>query len=308
MSVTERLSASYLDVKLGKFDSLSNFNLLNFNIIGAGRLGQNLALSLLSATHSKLVNICNRTLQSAHHATNEIGAGQAVAGLVDLSPVRLTFITAPDDDIPTIASRMANGHKISSNEIFVHCSGVLSSEVLTPLQQKGGLIASIHPMKAFRKKHISADAFQKCDCAIEGDDAAVQLLISCFTQMGANVFRLNPTKKKVYHAAAVMASNYMVTLAGCAVELLLEAGLTEREAQLLTQHLMSNTLSNLQHVDHVNDALTGPLMRGDVGTIKEHLRVLQSPHIHALYKVAGRATLPLVDLDETTMGILRDML
>ena len=151
---------------------------------------------------------------------------------------------------------------------------------------------------------MRSNAFQDCDCVVEGDDDAVQWLTTCFTQMGAQVVPMHATKKSVYHAAAVMASNYVVTLAGCAVGLLVDAGLTEQQAQPMVLRMMSSSLDNLQQTTHASQALTGPLARGDLNTIINHLQAIKSPCISALYRAAGLATLPLTGLDEARLTVL----
>jgi len=276
---------------------------LRFNIIGAGRLGKNLALSLMSRGGCELVAVCNRRLNRAVAAVSELGSGIAVETLAALPAVDFTFITTPDDRIAGIAAEL-----VISSGIVVHCSGVLGSDVLVPLKKYGCLIASIHPLRAFRKNNLQANALQDCDCVVEGDLRAVELLTTLFTRMGARVMPINPVKKNTYHAAAVMASNYIVTLAGCAVELLMDAGLSEIQAKGMTQRLMQSSLTNLQDTTHVAEALTGPLVRGDLNTIHQHLHAITTPHIDALYRAAALATLPLINLDEDSLQALRKRL
>lgn len=276
---------------------------MKFNIIGAGRLGKNLALALVARGDGQLVAICNHSLNSGMKAVAELGSGTAVASLAELPAVDVIFITTPDDCIAAIASTLT-----CSNTLVVHCSGVLSSEILATLKKRGCLIASIHPLKAFRENYLQCDAFQGCDCMIEGDDEAVRLLTVLFSALGAQVMSINATKKNSYHAAAVMASNYVVTLAGCAIELLIEAGLSESQAKNMTQGLMRSSLTNIESTSHIAAALTGPLSRGDVSTVDKHLQAIQQPHISALYRAAALATLPLTNLDEKTICALRERL
>ncbi len=276
---------------------------MKFNIIGAGRLGKNLALSLMAHGDHQLVAVCNHGLNSAVQAVADLGSGLAVATLADLPAVAVTFMTTPDDCIANLAREWTN-----PSSIVVHCSGVLGSDVLAPLKHKGCLVASIHPLKAFRKDRVEQDAFQDCYCVVEGDDEAVQLLTALFSQMGALIIPISVVKKSTYHAAAVMASNYLVTLAACAVELLIEAGLPEPQAQDMTQRLMQSSLSNIQQTTHIAEALTGPLMRGDLDTINKHLNAIEAPDINALYRAAAFATLPLTHLDDRALCALRKRL
>ena len=277
--------------------------LVRFNIIGAGRLGKNLALALMSHCENELVAICNLRLNNAITTVAELGSGIAVEKLADLPAVDITFITSPDHCIAGIAAQLT-----MSEGIVVHCSGALSSDVLAPLKKQGCSIASIHPLKAFRKNNLQSNALQDCDCVTEGDTLAVQQLTKLFTQAEARVIPIQADKKSTYHAAAVMASNYMVTLASCAVDLLLESGLSEEQAKNMTQALMDSSLKNLRDTPHIADALTGPLARGDVNTINQHLHAIKTPHIDTLYRAAGLATLPLTHLDEEVLHALKERL
>ncbi len=264
---------------------------MKFNIIGAGRLGKNIASALLSQGNHELIAICNQTPRSTTHALEELGCGIAVESLSQLPPADITFITTPDDAIASIASTLR-----VSNSIVVHCSGVLSSDVLSPLKHQNNAIASIHPLKAFRKDDLQRNALNDCYCVIEGDALAIEQINVIFTALGARVVSIQSDQKPTYHAAAVMASNYMVTLASCAMDLFTQAGLTSAQAKDITQTLMQSSLSNIQQTAMLTEALTGPLARGDINTIQKHLSAIEPAHIHALYRAAAMATLPLTSL------------
>ena len=281
---------------------------MKFNIIGSGRLGINLALSLIANENNQLIAICNSSLSSATAAVNLLNAGQAVARLADLPAVKLTLITTPDDQIQAVANELANSGFILPGHVVAHCSGVQRSAILKPLQDKGCLIASIHPLKAFRANHTQHDAFHGIDCVVEGDDLAVQLLSRSFTEMGAHVMPIVAAQKSTYHAAAVMATNYLVTLANCSIDLLLTAGIDELDAHQMIHRMMQSSLTNLQQTNHPAQALTGPLARGDVKTINQHLQAIKPPHIEALYRAAGLATLPLIQVDKAVLLMLEEEL
>ena len=277
---------------------------MKINIIGAGRLGQQLARALLDTNSAQSLTLCNRHINSARAAIKTLGAGHAVAALSALPFADITFITTPDDTIAGIAAQLA----ISPGHIVAHCSGVLSTDVLMPLAESGALVASIHPLRAFRAHHVQEKAFQDCDCVIEGSPEAVLALTTLFTQMGAHVIPITASKKATYHAAAVMASNYLVTLAGCAITLFHEAGLSEAQAQKMTEDLMQSSLTNIRDATHINQALTGPLARGDINTITVHLESIQSESISALYRAAALATLPLTNLEDSVLETLKKRL
>lgn len=281
---------------------------MQFNIIGAGRLGKNLASSMIAHGHHQLMAVCNSNLPSAIETIASLGQGQAVAQISLLPAVALTFITTPDDAIADVVALLVNNAFIAPGSIVAHCSGALSSDLLQPLRAIGCKLASIHPLKAFRVNDIRNDSFCGCPCVIEGDIEAVKVLTTVFMQMEARVIPIDVARKNVYHAAAVMASNYIVTLANCARELLSEAGLTSQQAQQITHYLMTSSLTNLQHTENANQALTGPLSRGDLKTISQHLQAVTDPCINALYRSAALATIPLTNLKPTVEERLIELL
>ena len=281
---------------------------MKINIIGAGRLGQHLAASLLELRRAQPLTIYSRSLNSALHAIKTLGAGHAVESVSALPCADITFITAPDDAIEGIVTQLTHNHCILPGQIIAHCSGVLAAEILAPLRERGGLVASLHPLRAFRAHHVHVNAFKDCDCVVEGDPDAVLTLTTLFTEMGAHVIPILASKKATYHAAAVMASNYMVTLASCAMALFHEAGLSEAQAQNITKDLMHSSLTHIRDATHIKHALTGPLARGDIQTVTLHLDAIQSESVNALYRTAGLATLPLTNMDEAIRTALKNKL
>lgn len=268
---------------------------MKINVIGAGRLGRSLAHACMTNRVASSLMVCNRTLYSTQQAIKAIGAGHAIETINHAPPADVWFITAPDDAIELIATHLAHSNSIQPGHIIAHCSGVLEAKILEPVRQQGALVASVHPLRAFNSNAIHKHAFQDCTCIMEGDPEALTRLMDLFAQIGARPLAMTELNKAAYHAAATMASNYTVTLANSATELFLNAGLSKQEARRMTLDLMNNSLDNLQNTTHFAEALTGPLVRGDINTINAHLNTIQSPAIHRLYRAAGLATLLLTD-------------
>lgn len=271
---------------------------MKFNVIGAGKLGKNIALALSSARIASLQSVCNLQPGSAQQSCHDIGLGKAVNQLTQLPKADITWITSNDDAIKSIVDTLAELSLLKPQSMIVHCSGVLNSTLLEPLKAQGCFIATCHPLKAFRAGYLSADAFREVDCVVEGDEEACAWLDHSFTQLGAHVFTINSEAKAAYHAAACIASNYLITLASCSEQLLLNAGIAPEHAKLLICKLMQGNLNNLQETKLIADSLTGPLMRGDTETLALHLQAIENPIIEKLYKAVGLATLPLTQLSE----------
>lgn len=280
--------------------------MLTVNIIGAGRVGQALGLALASKQLAIIKGVCNQSLGSAQRAVQYIGAGLACSELNALPQAQLTIISCNDDAIAQMVTALST-LSFKKKSIFLHCSGALSSDILAPLTQKNALIASVHPLRAFTNIS-SSEAFHDCFCTIEGDAQAKVILRPLFQSLGAIVTEVNKDKKLQYHAAAVMASNYLITLAHCSNQLFEDANITPELAKSMTQDLMQRSLDNLQDKTF-KSALTGPLQRGDIQCITQHLEALRAfPNINALYRSAALNTLQITDLDSTKVGALCKLL
>ncbi|MCZ6902689.1 MAG: DUF2520 domain-containing protein, partial [Rickettsia endosymbiont of Ixodes persulcatus] len=249
---------------------------MNGHMIGAGRLGKNIARALTVSKLMALEFICNRSLKSAQQACNAIDAGTAVDSILKLPPTDVTWIASNDDAIESIIKTLAQNTHIKPGSFVIHCSGVLNSRLLSPLKERGCFIASFHPLKAFIAD-VEDNAFKGVDCVLEGDDEVCNWLKLTFNQIGANIITIQPEAKALYHCAATLASNYLITLAACSEELMRQAGIPAAHIRPMIGNLMQSNLNNLQRSEHMVDALTGPLMRGDLNTIQTHLKSLSNP-------------------------------
>ena len=146
------------------------------------------------------------------------------------------------------------------------------------------------------------------DCVLEGDEQACNWLKDSFTLLGANIVTIKPEAKAAYHAAACIASNYLITLASSSEQLFLAAGIPQNQIRQMIGKLMQGNLNNIQDTLQISESLTGPLMRGDTETIKLHLNAIENPSIKDLYKAMGLATLPLTQLPEDKKQFIEKLL
>lgn len=281
---------------------------MKFNVIGAGRLGKNIAYALSSIKEITLDSICNQSMISSMQACNELGIGVAVSSLRELPPTEVTLICSNDDAIAPIVSALAQYSVLKPDSLVIHCSGALNSDVLSPLKEQDCFIASMHPLKAFKTGYLDVQAFNKVHCIIEGDLQACYWLNNTFEQLGAYPTSIQAKGKTSYHAAATIASNYLITLAHCCEELLLQAGMTKEQARDMICSLMQGNINNLQQTANITETLTGPLTRGDTRTVSQHLLAIKNPLITELYKKAGLATLALTQLPEEKKQLMLEIL
>jgi predicted short-subunit dehydrogenase-like oxidoreductase (DUF2520 family) len=278
------------------------------NIIGAGRLGKNIARALSFAKIISALSVCNGSLCSAAKACQEIGMGTPVETIEQLPPADVLWLCCNDDEIPPLVDLVSQHPCLKAGSFVIHCSGVLSSQMLNPLKNKGCMVASFHPLKAFKTNYLEPDSFHGVDCIIEGDSQACEWLKHTFLRLGACISTIQPENKALYHAAACMASNYLITLASHSEALFLKAGLDAEQSRRMLVSLMQGNITNLQQTKLISESLTGPLARGDIQTILLHLEAIDNSSVKELYKAAGLATLPLTQLTQKKNEALKGLL
>jgi predicted short-subunit dehydrogenase-like oxidoreductase (DUF2520 family) len=270
------------------------------NIIGTGKLGKTIGRLLFKNKLAKIAGVYNRRLESSIAAIEFIGDGECFSEIRLLPFADLTFITTPDDRICETSIEICRSGNIRPGGIFIHCSGVLTSDVMSSVKIKEALIASIHPMKSFSNPALSVDNFDGTYCAMEGDIEALKIIEPIFNAIGSITYKIEKEKKSLYHAAGVFASNYLVTLSQQAINCLGEAGIEEEMAINIVISLMKGTLSNIEKSMSPREALTGPIKRADMSTIKTHLSSFSDCKQRFLYSTLGKATIPLTSHDLAT--------
>lgn len=283
---------------------------LSVNFVGCGKLGKTLA-TLFLRHNITIGGIVTTSLQGAHQIVHQLGAGIACESIADLPPADIYFIATPDDLVEQTAIALHQQGKIAAGNIIVHGSGTLSSTALSSVKQNHCLIASMHFLKSFADTQNAIATFAGTYCAIEGDEKALAILKPIFANMGINIFSVNNIDKKLCHVASVMANNYLVTLHAHAHQIFLAAGLSETMANQISSKLMQDALNNLSSQTH-QQALTGPLQRGDINTIRQHIRSLStsdlSPETRAIYHCLGKATLDLTSHTAPIYQALKEIL
>ncbi len=266
-----------------------------FSIIGCGRLGISLAV-FLSRQGFVPNAFASKHVGSAKKARDFVGAGTVYDGLAGAAKASsIVFITTPDNVIEPVCDFISGNDGFTEDSVVYHLSGALSSDILRSAKECGAKTASIHPLQAFMpyEKGI-ASPFKGINMSIEGDDEAVELGKKIVNALEANPFTIPTHAKTVYHASAVVASNYLVTLEHFALELLKEADLTEENAYEILEPLILGTLNNIKARGSVN-ALTGPIARGDDEIVSKHLEDIDQklPQFSDLYRLLGKYTLDI---------------
>lgn len=198
--------------------------------------------------------------------------------------VELIILAVPDDVIAPLAS----GLRMYSGQAMIHTSGAVGAEVLAPAMAAGTQIGSFHPLVAFADTERAVAALQGATIAIEADDQLADLLARMAAVLGATPVRLAPGSKPAYHAAAVLAAGGFVALLDAIATLGRVAGLEEAEALAIYGPLIDGTLANARALG-IGPSLTGPVIRGDIGTLRAHLDALRrhAPNVVDLYVAAA---------------------
>ncbi len=272
----------------------------SIGFIGAGKVGTALA-ALLNARGVDVIAVSGRTPQSsinmALSANLEPAAARDRANT--LRTADIVFLTVPDDAIGPLCREIAVNGGWRPGHGVVHCSGALSSEILQPARDAGAMVASFHPLQAFASLNAAIQHIPGSTFAVEGDPALTSLLDNLIEILGGIAIHLKAAEKTLYHAAAAIASNYTVTLAALASDLLVREGIAPDTNTALHYllPLLKGTVDNLDAVG-LPDALTGPLARGDAGTVARHIAALEkcAPDLASLYRHLARLTLPLAEV------------
>lgn len=271
-------------------------------IIGAGRAGRALALALTRAQVG--VKVCTRKPTSL---PNGIECSTEPWSTV-VSQADIVLVAVPDDAIADVATRLRDADL--SRGVVLHCSGLRDRRALSVLEGHARGLGSFHPLQTLAGDTEAASRLSAAFVALEGDAEALTAGRRLAATLGMRPIEIEAAKKPLYHAAAVIVSNYTVALAAVAERLAREAGVPGDAAGRIYLPLLEGTLRNLEQVGTVK-ALTGPIVRGDAGTVKAHLDALD-PSTRELYRVLGREALQLARngglKDEASIGALGELL
>lgn len=261
-------------------------------IIGAGKVGATLARLWFRAGYP-IVTIYSRQRQQAESLAVQVGA-RAVASPAD-TDAQLVLLTVPDDAIESVASQLAMADADLSGRAYIHTSGAHDAAVLAALRARGAMTGSLHPIFPFAAVEAAVEGLPGSAFALEAEDERLRgWLLALIEALHGQPLLIPPGKKALYHAALVIASNYTVTLYALAQQILIDLGGDSATANAALTPLVQATVANIA-AQGIPDALTGPLVRGDAGTVEAHLAALATydARVAALYRLLTYHTLPL---------------
>jgi predicted short-subunit dehydrogenase-like oxidoreductase (DUF2520 family) len=202
----------------------------------------------------------------------------------------IVLLATPDDAIPAAAAELARAGAIAESQVVLHLSGLLDRRALESLVSTGAGLGSFHPLQTIADPGSARARLIGAYAGIEGDSRAMADGEWLAMMLAMHPIRLTPEAKPAYHAGAVFAANFLVALAGVAERLARQAGVPPADASRLYLPLLQGAVINLD--SGAARALTGPIVRGDVVTIRAHLAALGAED-RDLYRALALATLPL---------------
>lgn len=269
----------------------------NTFVVGAGQMATALAGSLRQAGFPVL-GLWARQPAAARAAAAQAGvAGFSPAPPDLLLEAEVVVIAVKDDAVAEVAQRLCQTGLVGERHVLLHCAGSrAAATAFAPVLGKVGGVGTLHPLRAIpQAKDVlrTRGGLRGTVFGVEGDARGVAAAKQLATALGGTALPLDAATMGRYHAAAAIAANFAVAVLDAAVELLAGSGV-ERDAALSA--LVPLATGALAHVGQlgVAEGLTGPIRRGDAGTIERHLAaVAHDPEIAALYRVLGRRTLAI---------------
>lgn len=251
---------------------------IRIGFIGAGRVGVSLGKYFMEKGR-KIGGYYSLSPESAKWAAEFTKSTYYESLQQIISDCDMILFTVPDD---TICSVWEKVKPYVSGKIIAHCSGLHSSNIFSDIGETNSFAYSIHPLMAVSSRETSWRELSKALFTIEGDETYLQKVVEMFQKMGNRTRVISAESKTKYHAAAAVSSNYMTALFFMAQNLFEECGFKEEEAR---RELYALAKGNLDHIlaDGCVSALTGPLERNDLATVKKHMDAL-SPEMREVYQ------------------------
>ena len=247
----------------------------SLNLIGAGRVGSALGQLWARAGVFEVQDVLTRSRASANAAVHAMGAGRAAEVMDDMRAADVWLLATPDDAIAPVCRTLAGSGRLQPGNIVFHVSGATPAAALDPARGCAACIASAHPIKTFSNRESAVRSFNGTYCAMEGDAQALGVLKPAFARIGAQIFDITPEMKGIYHAGGVFACNYLAALIEASVMCHDAAGVPRAVSLKAVEPMVRETVDAIFEVGPAR-ALTGPVSRGDVGTVGRQLEALQN--------------------------------
>lgn len=267
---------------------------MRIGFIGAGKVATAFGRYLhdhgipISGYHGRHADKVDRACQATRSRSYPDAASVAANS-------EILLITTRDDQIAGVCASLCEQKSVDARHLIGHMSGAHSSRLLADAERMGASVFSLHPLQAFAEEKKALADLPHTYFSLEGDGKRLAPIRNILSQTGNRYFSINSEHKTLYHLSACILSNYLVTLMDSGLQALGSSGIDAREGFTAMRPLIEGTLSNIARLGPAK-ALTGPIARGDAGTIKQHLQALRKSgleDVEALYRLLGLQTLAL---------------
>ncbi len=260
---------------------------LSVGVVGAGRVGVVLAAALSQAGH-RVVAVSAVSDASRRRAEEMLPGTPVLAPPEVIGAAELVLLTVPDDVLPGLVEGLATAGDVRTGQLMVHTSGRYGTGVLDPATRRGALPLALHPAMTFTGRREDLARLTGACFGITAPDPLRPIGEALVVEMGGDPQWVEEEKRPLYHAALVAGANHLATLVNDSVDLLRRCGVDEPERLLAP--LLGASLDNALRSGDA--AMTGPVARGDAGTVAAHVRELRavSPDTAAAYVALARLT------------------
>jgi predicted short-subunit dehydrogenase-like oxidoreductase (DUF2520 family) len=285
---------------------------LAVGVVSAGRVGSVLGAALARAGHT-VVAASGLSVESLARAERLLPDVPLLPPDEVVRRADLVLLALPDDVLEGMVRGLVATESLRPGQIVVHTSGAHGVDVLKPAAEAGALALALHPVLTFTGRAEDLERLSTASIGVTAapdDEVAWNVGEALAVEMGAEPVRIPEAARALYHAALSHGANHLMTLVADCTELLREAGIGHSER--LVAPLLSAALDNV--LRHGDRALTGPVARGDLGTVRKHLTVLSDsePAIAPAYRALARRTAERSHaaglLDAATAAELTDLL
>ena len=266
----------------------------NVFVVGAGPVATAIA-GALRLGGVPVLGLWARTPARARAAGAVAGVAAYSAAPPDLLlEADVVILAVRDEAIGEVARTLVATGLVNRHHALIHCSGAISAaEALAPVAGQVGGIAMMHPLRAIPDGRAAMRDMQGTVFGVEGDERGRRDAMALIAAIGGRALELGGARVAAYHAAAAVASNYLVVLMAAAADLFAAVGIPREQAMEALVPLAQGTLGNLRERGP-EAALTGPIRRGDRATIERHLAALADhPDLAELYRSLGRRAVEL---------------
>jgi predicted short-subunit dehydrogenase-like oxidoreductase (DUF2520 family) len=276
---------------------------LRVGVVGAGRVGAVLAAALEAAGHT-VVAAAGESDASRARIADLLPRARVAKPTEVARSCDLLLLTVPDDMLANVVTVLSDSGALRAGQLVVHTSGRHGLGVLDPAARVGARTAAMHPAMTFTGTAIDLDRLAGCVFGLTAPAAERAAVEGLVADLRGRAMWVPEEMRTLYHSGLAHGANHLVTLVSQAMELLAAAGADDPAGTL--RPLLTAALDNA--LDQGDAALTGPIVRGDVGTVRAHLADIEAnaPHTLPSYVALARDTLDRVVTDGRVLPIRAD--